>query len=85
MLGNTKTDDRLKPRFFMVIKDITESIMKLISQGDAMDDTITFLEDKTAEAMNHMNITKRDRQQQQQQQQQKQKQEEEDLEDQEIF
>jgi hypothetical protein len=84
MLANPKTDDRLKPRLFMVIKDITESIMKLISQGDAMDDTITFLEDKTAEAMDHMNILKRDRHLQQQQQQQKQKQEE-DLEDQEIF
>jgi DNA-binding CsgD family transcriptional regulator len=82
MLGNPKTEDRLKPRLFMVIKDITESIMKLISQGDAIDDTITFMEEKTAEAMDQINITEKDRRLQQQEQEQKQ---EEDIQDQEIF
>jgi hypothetical protein len=67
----------------LLVEDITESIMKLVSQGNSIDDTITFMEDKTAEAMEHMNIVKRE--QQDQQQQQKQKQEEEDVEDQEIF
>jgi DNA-directed RNA polymerase specialized sigma subunit len=83
MLKKPETDDRVKARLFIVIKDITESIMKLVSQGNSIDDTITFMEDKTAEAMEHMNIVKRE--QQDQQQQQKQEQEEEDVEDQEIF
>jgi hypothetical protein len=78
MLKKPETDDRVKTRLFIVIKDITESIMKVVSQGDAMDDTITFMEDKTAEAMEHINIVKREQQQQQKQQQQ-------DVQDQEIF
>jgi predicted transcriptional regulator len=76
MLKKPETDDRVKTRLFIVIKDITESIMKLVSQGDAIDDTITFMEDKTGEAMEHMNIIKREQQQKQQQQH---------VEDQEIF
>lgn len=65
MLKKPETDDRVKTQLFIVIKDITESIMKLVSQGDAIDDTITFTEDNTAEAMEHMNIVKREQQQQQ--------------------
>jgi DNA-binding CsgD family transcriptional regulator len=84
MLSKPETDDRVKSRLFIVIKDITESIMKLVSQGDAIDDTITFMEDKTGEAVDHMNIVKRKQLQQQHQQQKKQLQEE-DVENQEIF
>jgi DNA-binding transcriptional regulator LsrR (DeoR family) len=80
MLRKPETDDRVKTRLFIVIKDITELIMKLVSQGDAIDDTITFMEDKTGETMEHMNIIKREQQLQQQQQQKQQH-----VEDQEIF
>src|ERR671922_2016900 len=59
MLSKPETDDRVKSRLFIVIKDITESIMKLVSQGDVVDDTIRFMEDKTGETMEHMNIIKR--------------------------
>jgi Trp operon repressor len=79
MLRKPETDDRVKTRLFIVIKDITESIMKLVSQGDAIDDTIAFMEEKTSEAMEHMNIVKREQHQQQKPQQ------ELDVEDQEIF
>jgi hypothetical protein len=75
MLKKPETDDRVKARLFIVIKDITESIMKLVSQGNAIDDIITFMEDKTAEAIEHMNIIKREEQKQLQQK---------DVEDQEI-
>ena len=83
MLSKPETDDRVKSRLFIVIKDITESIMRLVSQGDAIDNTITFAEDKTAEAIEHMNIVKRE--QLQQHQQQKKQLEEEDDQNQEIF
>jgi DNA-binding CsgD family transcriptional regulator len=69
MLRNPETDDRIKSRLFIVIKDITESIMNLVLKGDVIDDAITFMEDKTAEVMEHMTIGKREQQQQQQQQQ----------------
>jgi hypothetical protein len=68
MLRNPETDDRIKSRLFIVIKDITESIMNLVLKGDVIDDAITFMEDKTAEVMEHMTIGKREQQQQQQQQ-----------------
>jgi hypothetical protein len=77
MLKKPETDDRIKTRLFIVIKDITESIMKLVLQGDAMDDTITFMEDKTGEVIEHMNSVKKEQLQQQHEQ--------EDVEDQEIF
>jgi DNA-binding CsgD family transcriptional regulator len=67
MLRNPETDDRIKSRLFIVIKDITESIMNLVLKGDVIDDAITFMEDKTAEVMEHMTIGKREQQQQQQQ------------------
>jgi hypothetical protein len=51
--------------------------MKLVLQGDAMDDTITFMEDKTGEVIEHMNSVKKEQLQQQHEQ--------EDFEDQEIF
>ena len=70
MLRNPETDDRIKSRLFIVIKDITESIMNLVLKGDVIDDAITFMEDKTAEAMEHMTIGKREQQQRQRQQQQ---------------
>jgi DNA-binding CsgD family transcriptional regulator len=69
MLRNPETDDRIKSRLFIVIKDITESIMNLVLKGDVIDDAITFMEDKTAEVMEHITIGKREQQQQQQQQQ----------------
>src|SRR5215210_4186276 len=59
MLRNPETDDRIKSRLFIVIKDITESIMNLVLKGDVIDDAITFMEDKTAEAMEHMTVGKR--------------------------
>ena len=79
MLKKPETDDRVKTRLFLVIKDITESIMKLVSQGDAIDDTIAFAEDKTGEAIEHINTVKREQHQQQKPQQKV------DVEDQEIF
>ena len=53
MLRKSETDERVKACLFIVIKDITESIMNLILKGDAIDDTITFMEDKTGEAIEH--------------------------------
>jgi hypothetical protein len=79
MLRKPKTDDRVKARLFIVIKDITESIMNLVLKGDEIGDTITFLEDKTEEAMEHVNIAKREEEQQRKQQQQ------EGVEDQAVF
>jgi hypothetical protein len=62
-----ETDDRVKTRLFIAIKDITESIMKPVSQGNAIDDAITFMEEKISEAIGHMNIIKREEQKQLQQ------------------
>src|ERR687891_3021735 len=38
MLRKPETDERVKVRLLMVIKDITESIMNLVLKGDAIDD-----------------------------------------------
>jgi hypothetical protein len=83
MLRKPETDERVKARLFIVIKDITESIMNLVLKGDAIDDAISFMEDKTAETIEHMNIVKREQQRKQQQQQQRK--EQQDVEDQAIF
>ena len=89
MLKNPETDDRVKARLFIVIKDITESIMNLVLKGDAIDDVISFMEDKTTETIEHIKNMKREQQQrkgqQHQQQQQQQEQEHENVEDQAIF
>jgi DNA-binding CsgD family transcriptional regulator len=89
MLKNPETDDRVKARLFIVIKDITESIMNLVLKGDAIDDAISFMEDKTTETIEHIKNMKREQQQrkgqQHQQQQQQQEQEHENVEDQAIF
>jgi hypothetical protein len=82
MLRKPETDERVKARLLIVIKDITESIMNLVLKGDAIDDAITFMEDKTAETIEHMKNSKREQQRKQQQQQQ---QEQEDVENQAIF
>jgi hypothetical protein len=85
MLRKRETDDRLKIRLFMVIKDITESIMNLVLKGDAIDDAIAFMEEKTEQAIENIeDIVKRE-QQQQNQQQQRRGGEEEDVKDHEIF
>jgi hypothetical protein len=92
MLNKPETDDRVKARLFIVIKDITESIMNLVLKGDAIDDAISFMEDKTTETIEHIKNIKREQQQRKQQQQQRgeeeqqqQQQEHENVEDQEIF
>jgi hypothetical protein len=91
MLNKPETDDRVKARLFVVIKDITESIMNLVLKGDAIDDAISFMEDKTTETIEHIKNIKREQQQRKQQQQrgeeeqQQQQQEHENVEDQEIF
>ena len=77
ILRKPETDERVKTRLFIVIKDITESIMNLVLKSDAIDDAITSIEDKTAETIEHMNHVKREQQQQQQEQQ--------DVKDQAIF
>jgi hypothetical protein len=84
MLRKPETDERVKARLFIVIKDITESIMNLVLKSDAIDDDITFMEDRTAETIEHMKKVKREQQQRKQQEQQQQK-EQEDAEDQAIF
>jgi predicted transcriptional regulator len=84
MLRKPETDERVKARLFIVIKDITESIMNLVLKSDAIDDAITFMEDRTAETIEHMKKVKREQQQRKQQEQQQQK-EQEDAEDQAIF
>lgn len=81
MLRKPETDNRVKVRLFIVIKDITESIMNLVLKGDAIDDAITFMQDKTAETIEHMNTLKREQQQRKLQQQQ----EQEDAKDHAIF
>jgi hypothetical protein len=60
MLRKPETDDRIKARLFIVIKDITESIMNLVLKGDEIDDSISFMEDKTEEAKEHVNSMKRE-------------------------
>jgi len=89
MLRKPETDERVKTRLFIVIKDITESIMNLVLKGDAIDDAISFMEDKTAETIEHIKNIRREQQQrkgqQHQQQQQQQEQEHENVEDQAIF
>lgn len=85
MLRKPETDNRVKARLFIVIKDITESIMNLVLKGDTIDDAITFMEDKTAETVEHMKNAKREQQRKPQQQQQQQQEQEEDVEDQAIF
>jgi predicted transcriptional regulator len=82
MLRRPETDERVKARLFIVIKDITESIMNLVLKSDAIDDAITFMEDKTAEKIEYVKNIKREQQRKQQQQQ---RQDQEDVEDQAIF
>jgi len=60
MLRKPETDERVKTRLFIVIKDITESIMNLVLKGDAIDDAITFMEDKTAETIEHIKNIRRE-------------------------
>jgi predicted transcriptional regulator len=86
MLRKPETDERVKTRLFLVIKDITESIMNLVLKGDAIDDTIAFMEEKTEQTIENMNIAKREQQRKQQKQHQQRLQEqEEDVKDQAIF
>lgn len=89
MLKKPETDDRVKARLFIVIKDITESIMNLVLRRDAIDEAISFMEDRSAETTEHVKNIKREQQQQrkeqQHQQQQQQVQQHENVEDQEIF
>jgi predicted transcriptional regulator len=86
LLRKPETDERVKTRLFLVIKDITESIMNLVSKGDAIDDTIAFMEEKTEQTIENMNIAKREQQRKQQKQHQQRLQEqEEDVKDQAIF
>jgi predicted transcriptional regulator len=87
MLRKPETDERVKTRLFLVIKDITESIMNLVLKSDAIDDTIAFMEEKTEQTIENMDVAKREQQRKQQKQkkQQRQEQEEEDAEEQAIF
>jgi predicted transcriptional regulator len=88
MLRKPETDERVKTRLFIVIKDITESIMNLVLKGDAIDDSIAFMEEKTEQTIENIDIAKREqqrKQQKQQQQQQRLEQGEEDAKDQAIF
>lgn len=88
MLRKPETDERVKTRLFLVIKDITESIMNIVLKGDAIDDTIAFMEQKTEQTIENMDVAKREQQrkQQKQQKQQQQRQEQEkDAEEQAIF
>jgi predicted transcriptional regulator len=89
MLRKPETDERVKTRLFLVIKNITESIMNLVLKSDAIDDTIAFMEEKTEQTIENMDVAKREQQRKQQkqkkQQRQEQEQEEEDAEEQAIF
>lgn len=88
MLRKPETDERVKTRLFLVIKDITESIMNIVLKGDAIDDTIAFMEQKTEQTIENMDVANREQQrkQQKQQKQQQQRQEQEkDAEEQAIF
>lgn len=69
MLRKPETDERVKTRLFTVIKDITESIMNLVLKGDAIDDAVSFMEDKTMETIEQMKNIKREQGGKQQQQQ----------------
>lgn len=81
MLRKPETDERVKTRLFLVIKDITESIMNLVLKGDA----IAFMEEKTEQTIENMDIVKREQQRKQQKQHHQQRQEQEDVKDQAIF
>jgi transposase len=88
MLRKPETDERVKTRLFLVIKDITESIMNIVLKGDAIDDTIAFMEQKTEQTIENMDVAKREqqrKQQKQQKQQQRQEEQEKDAEEQAIF
>ena len=91
MLRKPETDERVKVRLLMVIKDITESIMNLVLKGDAIDDAIAFMEEKTEQAIENIDdivIVNREQQRKQQQKNQQQQQpqgEGKDVKDQEIF
>ena len=82
MLRKPETDDRLKPRLFMLIKDITESIVGLLLRCSTFNEAIDFMEDKAAEIIEQMKIVNRKQWQQQQQFQQEQQQ---DADDQALF
>lgn len=87
MLRKPETDERVKTRLFLVIKDITESIMNIVLKGDAIDDTIAFMEQKTEQTIENMDVAKREQQrkQQKQQKQQQRQEQEKDAEEQAIF
>ena len=87
MLRKPETDERVKTRLFIVIKDITESIMNLILKGDAIDDAIAFMEEKTEQSIENIDIAMREQQRKQQKRQQPQRrlEQEEDAKDQAIF
>ena len=91
MLRKPETDDRVKVRLLMVIKDITESIMNLVLKGDAIDDAIAFMEEKTGQAIENIddivNMEQQRKQEQKNQQQQQQPKGEEgkDVKGQELF
>jgi hypothetical protein len=87
MLRKPETDERVKTRLFLVIKDITESIMNIVLKGDAIDDTIAFMEQKTEQTTENMDVAKREQQrkQQKQQKQQQRQEQEKDAEEQAIF
>ena len=81
MLRKPETDERVKTRLFIVIKDITELIMNLVLKGDAIHDTIAFMEEKTAQTIENMDVAKREQQRKQQKQHHQQRQEQEEKED----
>ncbi len=87
MLRKPETDERVKTRLFMVIKDITESIMNLVLKGDTIDDALTFMEEKTEQSIENIDIAKSEQQRKQhkQQQQRQEQEQEEDVKDQAIF
>ncbi len=87
MLRKPETDERVKTRLLLVIKDITESIMNLVLKGDAIDDTIAFMEEKTEQTIENMDVAKREQQrkQQKQQKQQQRQEQEKDAKEQAIF
>jgi DNA-binding MarR family transcriptional regulator len=82
MLKKPDIDDRVKIRLFIVIKDITESIMNLVSKGNEIDDVVTLMEEKTAEAMEQINSVKKEEEEGLRQEQ---RQEGEDVKDHAIF
>ena len=50
----------IKARLFIVIKNITESIMNIVLKGNAIDDITASMEDRTPEAKEHVNSMKRE-------------------------